>query len=245
VERLNSCQERAEIVSHCSSSLVEIQGLFCYEDFAMRRPRCKSISHYKVKAVDFLQLVGEIRGLNAYIPERLLALDPGGTTGIAFFEKGKLKQRGVIKDYDMLSLENLIKTLKPDVVVVEEYVLYPWARKEQTWSDFPVPRFIGALQLICLQQKVELYFQTPADATKFCTDTKLKAWGYYKHSVGKDDANHINDAVRHGCYWILHRGKRTRPEPVVGKDWDHLKDSPRSNKPGRSSFHSGSRRGSR
>ncbi len=166
----------------------------------------------------FTELIPKIAGANAYVPKSLVAFDPGGTTGFSRFGDGKLTHRGQITAYNYLAVEQVIDLHQPQVVVVEEYVLYPWARKQQTWSDFPESRMIGAIELMCLKRKIRLVMQTPADAKNWCTDAKLKSWGYFHATM-----QHANDSVRHGTYWLLYRGKRNRPAPTVGKDWAHLK----------------------
>lgn len=182
----------------------------------------------------FLDLLAKLQP-GAYIPKRLASFDPGGTTGVAFFESGALRGTGRILEYNYLEMRQMLLKMKPDMVVCEEYVLYPWARKEQTWSDFPVPRMIGAIELVCQLEGYRLAMQTPADAKAFCTTTKLQEWGYFQSN---DQGDHVNDAIRHGCYWLLHRGKRNRSAPTIGKDWAHLEGE--KHQPKRS-FHSGRR----
>lgn len=130
-------------------------------------------------------------------PLGLLALDPGLTTGWAFFERGILKKCGQCPGDD-IRLEQLIDLLKPTHVAMEEYVLYPWASKQQAWSDFPVPQLIGVIKFVCRKRKIKVYMQGANLGKGFCTDAKLRSWNYY--IVGK---KHANDAIRHGCYWLL------------------------------------------
>lgn len=130
-------------------------------------------------------------------PCRLLALDPGTTTGWAFFVDGELKKCGQCIGED-IRIEKLILELNPTVVVTEEYVLYPWAIRQQQWSDLPVSQLIGVIKFICKKQKVAIVMQGANLGKGFCKDARLRGWNYY--ITGK---KHANDAIRHGCYLLL------------------------------------------
>lgn len=134
---------------------------------------------------------------------RLLALDPGETTGWALFASAKLTQHGEIAGSNlevMIQVADLIRRFMPRAVVCEGYRIYSWKKDQHTWSDLFTPRLIGVIEYVCASNSptVPLYFQMAGTAKGFCTDDKLKQWHYYK--AGQ---KHARDAIRHGCYWLL------------------------------------------
>lgn len=133
-------------------------------------------------------------------PERLLAVDPGETTGWALFANLDLVDCGQIptKLDPAGELEKLLDKTQPLVVVAEDYRIYKWKAKQHTGSDLFTPRLLGALDLLCHQRGIPLYLQMAQLAKVFCTDDKLKHWGFYKKGQ-----RHARDAIRHGCYWLV------------------------------------------
>jgi|BioPla2DNA2_1021312.scaffolds.fasta_scaffold122969_2 hypothetical protein len=134
-------------------------------------------------------------------PEKLLTIDPGETTGWAFFKYGELSTTGqiVIDKHNLAdSIEPLMNDIQPTVVVLENYRVYPWKMKQHSWSNLFTPQLIGAIQYLCSQRKIPVYLQMANQAKTFCTDDKLKTWGFWRRGE-----KHARDAIRHGCYWLL------------------------------------------
>jgi hypothetical protein len=134
---------------------------------------------------------------------RLLAIDPGETVGWALFQAGQLTAHGQITgsgEEVMVATANLIYKTSPEVVVCEAYRIYSWKKDQHTWSDLFTPRLIGVIEYMCAahEPSIPLFFQMAGTAKGFCTDAKLKQWGYYKPGL-----KHARDAIRHGCYWLL------------------------------------------
>lgn len=91
------------------------------------------------------------------------------------------------------------------MVIYEGYKVYPWKLKQHSFSDVPTLQFIGFLRHACAVRGVPTATQMAQLVKTFCTDRKLKQWGLYNE--GK---RHANDAIRHGCYWLLFgMGKKT------------------------------------
>jgi hypothetical protein len=130
-------------------------------------------------------------------PRILLCLDPGDTTGYAIFEAGVLVDGGQIPGTDQ-NMERLILLRKPSVIVCEQFVNYPWKQASLAWSTNKTSKLIGVLEFICRKAKIPFHLQTAQLAKGFVTDKLLKEWGYY--NVVK---RHMNDATRHGCYYLL------------------------------------------
>lgn len=133
----------------------------------------------------------------------LVAFDPGHTTGWAAFRDGELITSGQIDTTSIgAALENappILHTYKPEVVVMEDYRVYKWRQKHHVGSELLTTQVIGALELLALQDFVPEVVKQPAHVAKqFCTDAKLKEWGYYNSGE-----KHARDAIRHGCYWYL------------------------------------------
>jgi len=153
--------------------------------------------------MDFIGLLKSVRnrrGPDGWKPPRtMISLDPGETAGWAIFEEGDYVDSGEAgPEHTMLEVYELITEVAPDVVVMEDYRIYGWKAKSHAWSDLFTPRLIGAIELTCILEDVPLYRQMAQSAKGFCTDKKLRGWGFYK--TGKP---HIRDAIRHGCYWLL------------------------------------------
>jgi hypothetical protein len=135
--------------------------------------------------------------------QRVLAFDPGHTTGYAYFEGDKLEECGEIDTSNMQSavkeIDLIIGAHSPEVIVMEDYRIYKWRAKHHAGSEVLTIQVIGAIQTIAIQESIYDIIKQPAHTAKgFCTDGKLREWGFYQ--TGN---KHANDAVRHGTYYIL------------------------------------------
>lgn len=139
-------------------------------------------------------------------PSKLLGLDPGGTTGFSLFVDGDLKHADQFKS-TFTDLNAVLNETKPDAIVCESFRLYPWKLDEQSWSSLQTPRFIGAIEHELWQRKIPFLFQTASQGKNFCTNIKLKQWGFYLMNK-----RHANDATRHVCAYLLFGGER---KPVL------------------------------
>lgn len=158
--------------------------------------------------MDFEELLFAV---NADTPERLVRLkestilcfDPGHTTGWAVFKGAALADSGEIGTHSIEEvLENaypLIDEHEPWVVVMEDYRVYKWRAKHHVGSELLTVQVIGAIAMLCTQLQVNDLIKQPAHVAKgFCTDKKLKEWGYHQPGM-----RHARDAIRHGCYYHL------------------------------------------
>lgn len=133
------------------------------------------------------------------MPARLLALDPGNTTGWAVFVDGELEDCGQVATTSVAQLWQLIQDQDPDAIVCEAYHVYGNKLAQHAGSDVPTLQLIGAIRLAAhLLDLPAPRMQTAAQAKTFCTDDKLKHWGMYQ--PGK---RHATDAIRHGAYAII------------------------------------------
>lgn len=155
----------------------------------------------------FKDLVGAINITKEVTPfrGRLLALDPGETTGFATFigsdRTVHWEEIDQIKTWPMIdvvqNLTNLFDQTKPNAVVMESYRVYSWMTESHAWSPVNTVQIIGCIQTLCIQRMIPYYFQTAQIAKNFFTDEKLKEYGLYVKGV-----RHGRDATRHGAYFL-------------------------------------------
>lgn len=180
--------------------------------------------------MDFPTFLQKVRGPEFKAPRLLVALDPGETTGYALFLGGKLHAVRQIKTKTVRDFTEVFYSLahfatlsphegqrdetkrrwkpfkkeygKPDMVVYEDYRIYSWKADQHSWASLHTPQAIGALKAIATVNQIDLYTQLAQQPKGFCTDEKLEEWGYYKPGQ-----KHARDAIRHGCYYLLHNFK--------------------------------------
>ena len=150
-------------------------------------------------------IVAEQKGLPLY-EGAFLSIDPGETTGIAFFEfkwdiwhVKQWEEKTPDLTVTTSRFTEVLRDYDPDLLVVEDYRVYSWKAKDHTWSDLHTPRVIAAIEVLAAQRGLSPVVKQMAQLAKgFCTDEKLKEWELYVR--GK---KHARDAVRHACYFIL------------------------------------------
>lgn len=142
---------------------------------------------------------------------RILAVDPGNVTGLAFLDT-QLGEPSAWEDAALESvawIEHHLDTL--DVVVCESFIPRPGAYSWQPEALYT----IGAIRYLCSRESVEFVLQSPADAKKFSSNEKLKRVGWYTPTRG----GHANDAQRHLLLIAVKRGlvspARLLPEGTV------------------------------
>lgn len=167
-------------------------------------------------------------------PARLLCIDPGHTTGWALFVDGYPNCAGHLTNTNNEpgKLNQLITTHQPDLILYEEFVLYPWASKSQSWSDLPTVQIIGVLKHLAHQADIPLASQGANVGKGFVTDQKLKEWGFYKPAL-----RHAMDALRHGCHYLIF-GPTARTANAKGGNQNSIKSKSTLKKPSKKQAHS-------
>ena len=131
-----------------------------------------------------------------------MSLDPGHTTGYAFWKDGELTDFGEVNTKDISTgidnLSQLLMEVPLTEVVAEDYRVYKWKSKHHEWSELHTPRLIGVIECLCWQNELPLFKQPAHIAKNFANDEKLKAWGFWKPGM-----RHARDAIRHGIYFSL------------------------------------------
>lgn len=141
----------------------------------------------------------------------ILALDPGGTTGVAWWHdhlgyQGEEVAGGFEGALDFL--RHRVTWDQLDVVVVEGFVIHANTHKMSPEGIRDTLDIIGMVRGFCLVAGVERKLYFPQDKA-FGTDTKLKALGWYTPTKG----GHRNDAARHLLKYLV----AVRREPSILK----------------------------
>jgi hypothetical protein len=150
--------------------------------------------------------------------ERILAFDPGETTGVFFLKRMTIGDQAVLGSTTFLSetnqadtstlglghkaVDHLINHYQPDIVVCEDYRVYGWKTNQHSWAALHTPKLIGVIVSLCEAYQKPIVMQMAIQAKGFCTDDKLRFWNMY--SSGK---RHGNDAARHALFYLLFGGK--------------------------------------
>ena len=146
---------------------------------------------------------------------KIIALDPGVTTGFAFYWGYSHRERppateafdtevttstggvGLKRWQNVSEVEDIwrqLVTSEPDVVVYEKFTS-PSATRHKV-ELFPV-QVIGVARLYCQRADVPEYSHTASMAKGFWTDKKIKKCGLWTPSQG-----HAMDATRHLLYHL-------------------------------------------
>lgn len=144
---------------------------------------------------------------------KLLAFDPGGTTGFAEmqrrsgvslseWEKLQVGYRTDCKDNPDQIVE-LLMYKKPDIIVCEQFRLYPWKAKAQAWSQLTESQIIGAVKCYAKIYNVPCYMQTTGERDMGYM------YGSVPHLPKSNPANHAHDAWAHACNWVINTHKGT------------------------------------
>ncbi len=157
--------------------------------------------------MDFYELATTIRA-QKNLPEipphyNTLCFDPGHTTGWAHYQGFTLGKSGEIDTDDItkatMEVELLISEFAPDMIVIEDYRVYKWRAKHHAGSDMLTTRVIGCIETLAIMSQYPHVIKQPAHIAKgFCSDKKLREWGFYRKGE-----KHARDAIRHGAFYLL------------------------------------------
>lgn len=135
---------------------------------------------------------------------RIIALDPGGTTGVCTYCSDGLEQ---FKRYELSGehhdqLLNDINLFCPDVVIYERFQYQRRELDKGVSLSLASVEYIGVIKLAKQQNEFDKYTwqlveQTPAQAKNLWTDDKLKKLSLWASSP------HERDATRHLLYYLV------------------------------------------
>lgn len=123
----------------------------------------------------------------------VLAVDPGGTTGYAWWMEGD--SRPAVAEEKPLEFlrtaDGWLSALGSQTIVAcERFTIGSQTRAKTQQTD--ALEQIGALRYLASKHGAEFVLQAPADAKRFATDARLKALGWWVPGKG-----HGMDACRH------------------------------------------------
>jgi hypothetical protein len=134
---------------------------------------------------------------------RILAIDPGKTTGWATItvedNKIYLGVFGNSTDMELIELKDLIES--SDVIVYEGFWVRPDMAKAGhfNWDEMPALKVIGSLMTLCkLYQKTQVVKQQPSQRVP---GYAFAGMAYQKGKKGK----HWQDALAHACFYAVQR----------------------------------------
>jgi hypothetical protein len=130
---------------------------------------------------------------------RILALDPGGTTGYAIAEiplPGLVELAYSQRKMDESELWDFLDAVQPNHIVCEDF---EYRNKPPTGLDLTPIKLIGVVNLFATNRNVrpELYMQKAAVGKGHFTDLRLKTLNVYQKGVP-----HGRDAARHLLHWF-------------------------------------------
>jgi len=129
---------------------------------------------------------------------RILALDPGKTTGVCLAINGRIEETRETPTTTGGEFHELLHVMeywwKPDLVICEQFL-----HRTTIGVDTTALEVIGCVKMfVWLQSPMELVFQTPSMAKAFWTDDKLKAVGLWRKGQ-----RHAMDATRHALAYLM------------------------------------------
>ena len=153
----------------------------------------------------------------------VIALDPGETTGYfvkKYFpiysetykdhSKGDLHVESKIKEggtigRNHLEVFNLLSRIRPDIVILETFNLYPGKAKSLAWNSFYPCEVIGVIKLWVMLQQIqgfEVLQVEQAPSVKKYAGGLREDWQYFQHNMLKEKVTeHVKDAYMHIKYW--------------------------------------------
>lgn len=142
-----------------------------------------------------------------------IAIDPGKNTGVATFDSdGKDLGKHVFhEDTFRKFMANLLHVEGTVTFILEDFKLVQGKALEQTGSDMPAPRIIGAMQMIdtILGDRSTIVLVRPGNLR-----TALK-WAGYSELANKPYGWHCPDdlsAYAHGVMYLIQQ--KLRPHPI-------------------------------
>lgn len=139
---------------------------------------------------------------------RVLAIDPGGTTGWAEYAAGwpDPVEAGQLAGGLHGVQELMIRLPRLDVLVIERYTISVRTAKFSRQSD--ALKITGLLEFHAAAQGVPVVFQPPGEAMRLFTDKRLKEFGWWP--TGQD---HARDALRHLGLYLAKQGEIKLTDP--------------------------------
>jgi hypothetical protein len=135
-------------------------------------------------------------------PARTLAIDPGGTTGLAWIgqQRDPVKKWWVIETSDLLDIWRLLTIVKPERILFERF------DPQELPVNLQALEVQGIVKLWVLQTSpaTTIWWQSRDGAMNLCTDRFLRA-----NALWVEGYEHGRDALRHLCWHLIKREHNT------------------------------------
>lgn len=124
---------------------------------------------------------------------KVISIDPGKTTGVVMATLPHFEDAVALQVTDTATLFALIDEFEPDIVLVEQFILWSRTALQLAGSKMYSSEIIGALQTKCTMIGVPIVFQQ-AYQKDTISEYVLKHLGLHDLTVGKP---HARDAAKH------------------------------------------------
>jgi len=140
---------------------------------------------------------------------KILALDPGATTGYAIIEWDKQSPRAtLLVSGDLCGIHDLGKMLQywlesvqaPDLVIYETFRLYAHKAQALVMDDFIAPQVIGVIRYLCVKYMVPTETQSASKGKGVPLSMVAERLDFANR---EPDSGHQYDACRHALAYIL------------------------------------------
>lgn len=166
------------------------------------------------KLTNFVHAINRAKQVQPFVG-RILALDPGETTGYAVFDATPNDIDWVeidqVKSWPettaMNNLPELFQRTQPGLIVHESYRVYSWKAEDHSWSSVRTVQVIGCIWTLAIQQGIRRFEQSAQNAKGFWDDDKLIEFGLYQRGL-----RHGRDATRHALHYLCF-GEGTQSQP--------------------------------
>lgn len=139
---------------------------------------------------------------------RIVALDPGGTTGVAIythsadtasgaFHNERIVRKQLGPDRHHVELWKLLTSENPDVIVCESFEFRQFDKKDRHNIVLVSKEYIGIVELYCAMTGKEHKPQTASVGKAFWSDDKIKRLGLWVPGNP-----HSMDATRHLLHYL-------------------------------------------
>lgn len=133
---------------------------------------------------------------------KILGIDPGEShTGLCVIRDGEAVFWSETERWQ--GIREFLGTATIDVVVAEDFRLYPSKAKMQSGDQMWTARVLGAIQFMCEMYKIPFELQS---ASRIRSDPLVK-------DVKVAKSKHINDAAKHAlAYWYSNHTDAYKPK---------------------------------
>ena len=120
----------------------------------------------------------------------VVAVDPGGTTGLAMYSPSEGMSATQGKPYEIIEwIGDSLDAI--DIVYCERFTISQQTLKKSREGSNVAIETIGIIRWLCSRAGIRFVEQTPGEAKGFATNDKLRAMGWLKLP------DHARDAARH------------------------------------------------